>query len=152
MAAFLFAWNPIKWPWEDLNKDIETLNKAGKLLEDWSVASHKAISPGDRAYFVRVAVEPKGIFASGTISSEPYTAFRKGRHYHRIHIEIDTLLNPGTERILTFNILKMGNLAEQLWTPQASGIAIKPLLEDELEGLWQDFLENRQSADYIDQF
>ena len=38
------------------------------------------------------------------------------------------------------DILKTGNLAAQNWTPQASGISIKPGLVDELEGVWQDFL------------
>ena len=149
MTAFLFGWNPIKWPWIELPHDIEKLATDGHIEEDWSIVSYKAAKPGDRAYFVRVAVEPKGIFASGIIASEPFLAFRKGRHYHRINIKIDTLLNPATERILTFDILKTGNLAEQLWTPQASGISIKPHLVDELEGLWQDFLENRHSVDDI---
>ncbi|QQL48541.1 hypothetical protein [Mucilaginibacter ginkgonis] len=149
MGAFLFGWNPIKWPWIELPHDIERLNKEGSITEDWSIAAYKAAKPGDRAYFVRVAVEPKGIFASGTLASEPFIAFRKGRHYHRVNINIDTLLNPDTGRILTFDILKTGNLAGQLWTPQASGINIKPHLVDELEGLWQDFLENRHTADDI---
>ncbi|NNU34319.1 hypothetical protein HK413_09465 [Mucilaginibacter sp. S1162] len=85
----------------------------GKLEDNWSVASHKTIQPGDRAYIVRVGVEPKGIFASGIIASEPYLAFRKGRHYHRITIAIDVLLNPDKQQILTLDILKTGNLAAQ---------------------------------------
>ncbi|WP_169927058.1 hypothetical protein [Mucilaginibacter auburnensis] len=52
------------------------------------------------------------------------------------------MLNPDKEPILTLDILKTGNLVKQTWTPQASGISIKPELVDELEGVWQDFLEN----------
>jgi hypothetical protein len=99
-----------------------------------------AIKPGDRAYIVRLGLEPKGIFASGHIASEPYLASRKGRIYHRIDIALDVLLNPDEERILGFDILKTGDLALQTWAPQASGISIKPQLVDELEGVWQDFL------------
>jgi hypothetical protein len=50
------------------------------------------------------------------------------------------LLNPDKEPILTLDILKTGNLAAQTWTPQASGISIRPELVDELEGVWLDFL------------
>jgi hypothetical protein len=142
MKAYLFGWNPLKWPWADLDDDIKKLSTEGKLIYNWNVASHKTIQPGDRAYIVRVGVEAKGIFASGIISSEPYLAFRKGRHYHRIEITLDVLLNPEKERILSLDILKTGNLAAQTWTPQASGISIRPELVGELEGVWLDFLEN----------
>jgi hypothetical protein len=140
MKAYLFGWNPLKFAWEDIDKDIRKLKLTGKLTDNWSVASHKTIKPGDRAYIVRLGLEPKGIFASGYIASEPYLASRKGRIYHRIDIALDVLLNPDEERILGFDILKTGDLALQTWAPQASGISIKPQLVDELEGVWQDFL------------
>ncbi|MEO7211284.1 MAG: hypothetical protein ABIX36_00675 [Mucilaginibacter sp.] len=140
MKAYLFGWNPLKFAWADMNDDIQKLKTTGTLVDNWSVASHKVIQVGDRAYIVRLGVEPKGIFASGVISSEPYVAFRKGRHYHRIEIAIDTLLNPDKEPILTMDILKTGNLAMQTWSPQASGISIHPELVDEVEGVWMDFL------------
>jgi hypothetical protein len=140
MKAYLFGWNPLKFAWEDLDKDIRKLKLTGKLTDNWSVASHKTIKPGDRAYIVRLGLEPKGIFASGYIASKPYLASRKGRIYHRIDIALDVLLNPDEERILGFDILKTGDLALQTWAPQASGISIKPQLVDELEGVWQDFL------------
>jgi hypothetical protein len=144
MKAYLFGWNPLKWPWEDLDNDIRKLSQSGNLKDNWSVISHKSIQPGDRAYIVRVGVEPKGIFASGFISSQPYQAFRKGRAYYRIEITLDVLLNPAKERILAMEILKTGNLAEQNWTPQASGISIKPQLVEELEGVWLNFLGTKE--------
>jgi len=143
MKAYLFGWNPVKFEWVDIEDDIHKLTATGVLEDNWSVASHKTIKPGDRAYVVRVGVEPKGIFASGFISSEPYLAFRKGRHYYRINITFDVLLNPDKEPILTLAILKTGNLAAQTWTPQASGISIRQELVDELEGVWLDFLAPR---------
>jgi len=143
MKAYLFGWNPLKFEWADLDDDIQKLAATGELTDNWSVISHRSIRPGDRAYIVRVGVEPKGIFASGVIAAEAYPAFRKGRHYYRIEIKLDVLLNPAKEQILTLDILKTGNLAAQNWTPQASGISIRPELVNELEGVWLDFLHNR---------
>lgn len=140
MKAYLFGWNPAKFKWENLDDDIAKLQSGHKLEEDWSCASHKTIKPGDRAYIVRVGQEPKGIFASGIISSEPFLALRKGRTYYRVAITLDVLLNSDNQPILSLDILKTGNLAAQTWTPQASGISIRPELVDELEGVWQDFL------------
>jgi hypothetical protein len=141
MKAYLFGWNPIKWEWASIDDDISKLKTEGTLEDNWSVASHKTIRPGDRAYIVRLGVEPKGIFASGYIASEPYPSLRKGRHYHRITIAIDVLLNPEKQPVLTMDILKSGNLADQNWTPQASGISVRPYLVDELEGVWLSFLD-----------
>jgi len=142
MKAYLFGWNPIKFEWADIDKDIKKLAATGSYTDNWSVVSHKTIQPGDRAYIVRVGVEPKGIFASGVISSTPYPAVRNGRHYYRIEITLDVLLNPDKENILSLDVLKTGNLAAQTWTPQASGISIRPELVDELEGVWLSFLDN----------
>ncbi|MCO5935838.1 hypothetical protein NAF17_09810 [Mucilaginibacter sp. RB4R14] len=140
--AFLFGWNPVKFKWENIDDDIEKLKTTGKLVDNWSVASHKTTAIGDRAYLVRLGAEPRGIFGSGHIASEPYLASRNGRIYHRINIGIDALLNPDKERILTFDILKTGKLDEQTWAPQASGISIRPHLIDELEGVWLDLLSD----------
>jgi len=140
MAAYLFGWNPLKFVWSDIDRDIDRLKLTGSVVDDWSVASHKTIKPGDRAYIVRVGVEPKGICASGFVKSAPYIAIRNGRHYYRIKIELDVLLNPDNERILGLDVLKTGNLVAQLWAPQASGISIRPQLVDELEGVWMCFL------------
>ena len=142
MKAYLFGWNPLKWEWKAIDDDIAKLQTEGTLEENWSVASHKTIQPGDRAYIVRLGLEPKGIFASGYVSSEPYLASRQGRIYHRINIRMDVLLNPDKQPILSMDILKTGDLAAQNWTPQASGISIRPELADELEGVWQDFLQS----------
>jgi hypothetical protein len=140
MKAYLFGWNPLKFEWADIDHDIKKLADTGKLEDNWSVISHKSIRPGDRAFIVRVGVEPKGIFASGIVASDAYPAFRNGRHYYRVTVALDVLLNPDKESILTLDILKTGNLAAQNWTPQASGISIRPELVDELEGVWQDLL------------
>lgn len=148
MNAYLFGWNPHKFAWENIDADIEKLKTTGELEDNWSVVSHKTIKPGDRAYIVRVGVEPKGIFASGYISSEPFPASRKGRTHHRIKIKLDVLLNPDKQPILSLDILKTGNLAEQTWTPQASGISIRRHLVDELEGVWLSFLDE---AGFIDE-
>ncbi len=149
MRAYLFGWNPVKFKWEDIDDDIQTLNQTGTFEDNWSVVSHKTIQAGDRAYIVRVAVEPKGIFASGTVTSAPYPAVRRGRSYFRINIALDILLNPDKERILTLDILKTGNLAAQMWTPQASGIAIRPQLVDEIEGVWLNFLADNNKVELL---
>lgn len=143
LNAYLFSWSPGKWPWPEIGGDIASLAKGKAVSESWTCASYKKIKPGDRAFFVRVAEEPKGIFASGYISSEPFMGRnRKGNDAWRIEVSYDALLDPAKQPILTLDLLNIGQMARQLWTPQSCGISIKPEVAAELEALWQDFLEN----------
>jgi 5-methylcytosine-specific restriction enzyme A len=57
-----------------------------------------------------------------------------------IKANFETLMNPDKDPILTLDILKTGKLSRQNWTPQSSGISIRPEVVDELEGIWFDFL------------
>ena len=142
-ATYLFVWSPKKWKWETLEQNIEQLKNTGSFTQMWSCVSHKKIGPGDRAFLVRVGSEPKGIFASGCVSSAPFLAKHwsgEDREVYRVDINFDVLLNPDEEPILTLDILSTGNLEKQPWTPQSSGILIKAELVDELEGVWFDFL------------
>jgi 5-methylcytosine-specific restriction protein A len=145
--TFLFAWNPDKWKWTTLEQSIEQLENSGKVTERWSCVSHKTIKPGDRAFLVRLGSEPRGIFAAGYVVSEPFLSKHwsgEDKDVYRVLIDFEVLLNPENESILTLDILKTGNLEKQQWTPQSSGISIKPELVEELEAVWFDFLTTQK--------
>ena len=151
--SYLFVWNPNKWhQWTDPNnepyieKNIEELKNTGKVTLMWSCRSHKSIRPGDRAFLARVGSTPRGIFASGKVVSEPFLSQHwsgEDKDVPRVLIEFDTLLNPEKEPILTVDNLDKGNLSKQTWTPQSSGISIKPEAADELEEEWFEFLRTQ---------
>lgn len=141
--TFLFAWNPVKFEWREIDERIAELRQGEHVKEDWSCATKK-VKPGDRAFLSVVGAEPRGIFASGYVASELFPGKNhRGNMANRVMIAFDVLLNPAKESILTLDILNIGPLEKQLWTPQASGISIRPELVEELEALWQDFLQTR---------
>ena len=83
--------------------------------------------------------------ASGYATTIPFpdVHWRKGKQDRKtnyIYIDFDVLLNPEKEPILSLDLLNTGQLAAQQWTPQTSGISIRPNLVEELEALWFDFL------------
>jgi len=144
--TFLFAWNPHKYEWPEIDEQIELLQQGQSVKENWSCAGYKKIRPGDRAFVSIVGHEPRGLFASGYVASEPFIGKNhRGKEAYRVLIEFDVLLNPAKESILTLDILNIGKLEKQVWTPQASGISIKPELVEELEALWLDFLQTRNT-------
>jgi len=143
MKTYLFTWNPKRYSWETLEQDIEQVDLTGKCSQDWSCGNTKSIQPGDRIFLVKLGTEPKGIIGAGFATTDVFA----GRHWSGenkeafyIDIDFEALLNPDKEPILTLDILKTGKLVEQNWTPQASGISIRPELVDELEAIWFDFL------------
>lgn len=142
LNTFLFAWNPAKYPWPEIGEQCELLRSGEKVIESWSCASYKKVRHGDRAFLSVVGTEPRGLFGSGYIVSEPFIGKdHRGKENHRVLIEFDVLLDPNTQTILTLDLLSMGKMAKQVWAPQASGIAIKPEITEELELLWKDFSE-----------
>ena len=143
MNTFLFAWNPKKYPWDDLAKAVKTCRKFGKYSDSWSCVSYRQVSPGDRAFLVRVGVPPRGIMGSGYITSDPYLAPHwrdEEKTTYRVNIDFDVLLAPDTEPILTLASMKFKTKVKQIWTPQSSGIVIKKEVVGELEGMWDRFL------------
>ncbi|HEY8388051.1 MAG TPA: HNH endonuclease [Parasegetibacter sp.] len=105
------------------------------------------IRPGDRAFLAKLGSSPRGIFGSGRIISDAFLS-QHGSQPHkkvwRVLIEFEVLLNPEKDPILTIDNLSQGNLAKQHWTPQSSGISIRPDVLDDLEQKWFDFLRTSE--------
>jgi 5-methylcytosine-specific restriction protein A len=148
MNTFLFTWNPFKWNWESLNENIELFDNGGKVTQWWSCVSYKTIKPGDRAFFMRLGSEPRGIFASGFIESDPYLSQHwsgEGKIGYRVQIDFDVLLHPEKDKILALEVLKSEDLNSQQWTPQSSGISIRPEVVKGLEKIWFEFLTTQNT-------
>jgi 5-methylcytosine-specific restriction protein A len=147
MNTYLFVWNPKKWNWTSLEQQIEECEKNGKTTQRWSCRSYKTARIGDRAILAKVGTPPRGLFASGYIDSEAFLTQHwrdAGKDAYRVMIEFDVLLNPLKGQMLSIDILNTSRLSKQEWTPQSSGISIRPELVDELEAVWFDFLTTQE--------
>jgi len=154
MNSFLFAWNPNNWNWANLEECIESVNNSGSATLKWSCISHTKAHPGDRAFLVKLGVEPKGIMGSGVIVSEPFLSQHwsgSDKMVYRVHIEFDTILDPESVQILDLETLSQGVLSKQTWAPQASGISINPDIDNELESIWFSFLNTNDAKNQFEQ-
>ncbi len=140
MNTFLLTWNPSKWQWDDLAEAVYEANTEGHCRDTWSCGTTRHISPGDRAFLMRLGVPPKGIMGSGVIVSEPF----EGEHWdekraesgdtvYRVRIVFDVL---SYLPILDEDALSSGPLGEHNWYPQASGTHIPEAIASQLESVW----------------
>lgn len=145
--AYIFVWNPKTWLWDNIEENIKEWEEFGATTINWKCGNTKSISIGDRIFLVKLGTKPKGIIASGYALTEPRLNEDDGGLY--IDIELEVLFNPEIDDIYPIEDLQIGNLAKQgSWTPQASGISIKPEVIEELEEKWADFL-TKQGIVYI---
>jgi 5-methylcytosine-specific restriction enzyme A len=140
VSAYLLTWNPAKFPWRP--KEIVALAKqssSGTPCEfEWSCSRSKKLTRGDRAFLTKLGKEGRGIFASGWITRGSYPVERDsdfGPEY--VDVERDVFLDPRLDESLLDPTILPGN---QHWTPESSGISIRPEIRDALELLWAKHL------------
>jgi len=147
--TFLFAWNPNRWDWMDLQASIDQLENMGYVERRWSCGNSKSIKRGDRVFLIRLGEEPRGIMGSGYAKSSYYVAPHwdgtKGKTTNYIDIEFDILINPDNNVLFdkeSLDNIDSNNL--QQWFPQQSGIFIKPGIVDALESNWFNFIRENK--------
>ena len=147
MQTFLLTWNPDKWSWKTLDADYDRARKQGFLDARWSCGRSHRLRCGDRVFLLRQGREPRGILASGVVTSEE--SF-EDTHYSQpdrkaiyVDTRFDILLHPDREPILPRSRLNEPPLDAVHWDTQAGGITIPPDAVAALEEVWRRFLLSR---------
>lgn len=144
-TTMVVTWNPKKWnpnDWATVGypQEVAAVAAGGLLRGQWSTGSRNSgIEPGDRVFFLRQGVEPRGIIGSGAAASRIFQAEhwddeRAGWAANYVLIHWDTLLLPEDG-------LAHGELLAQIpdggtWRPQASGWVLPETVASELKTVW----------------
>lgn len=140
MATYLLTWNPDRWQWDDLAEQARWLRAGTPVERRWSVGNSRRPKAGDRCFLMRVGRQPKGIIASGYIT----TGVFEDQHWsgsnttaRYVQVKFDTLLLPDCDSILSLDDLI--HMSPYPWTPQSSGRSIPDSTAKPLEELWEPF-------------
>lgn len=136
--TFLFTWNPLKTPMDF--SDWEQQNS-------WSCGKSNQPREGDGFFMVRLGsgIDRKGIFASGKITSSPWSEewedIEGKRHTgNQVGIKLVQIIDPETDSILDMEILnERVSDKSRMWNPQQSGTEIPQDLARKLEHVWQEY-------------
>jgi len=145
MATYLLTWNPKLFAWTDLPGTSARVRK-GRLVPDrWSCGVSQRLRKGDRLFILKQGREPRGIFGSGWATSDAF----QDDHWNEdststygmyLNLKWDALLDPGSEPILSRDVLRTARLSEMHWNPRASGTQVLENAAAELERVWNGFL------------
>ncbi len=157
MPTYLLTWNPQKWQWTHIQRCIVQINENGFCSERWSTGVTRKIARGDRIFLMKLGQEPRGLIASGWVSSDVYEAKHWSGDFKTalyVDIHFDTIIDPTQEEVFSIEFLQDGIYSHINWTPQASGISISDDVAEQLEKDWAKFLNRSvpiQQIDYADE-
>ncbi len=140
MTTFLLAWNPRRFQWGDLHVELNRLRRGGSARDAWTVGSSTLPRSGDRFFLIRLGEPPRGIVASGKITSSPYEADHwdqdrasKGDKARYVGIDFDVL---SEEPLIEWSTLMEPPLSGFRWATQMSGIRLPLEVASAVEELW----------------
>jgi 5-methylcytosine-specific restriction protein A len=143
MSTYLLTWNPERWQWNYIQKSIAQVETDGFCFEPWSVGVTKKIRTGDRVFLMKLGEKPRGISASGWVTSDTYEDKHwgdKSKTALYVDVHFDTIIDPSHESVFSIELLQDKVYSGVNWTPQASGMSIPDDVAEQLEKDWAKFL------------
>ena len=151
--VWLITWNKDNWRWDGFAEKCEGTKAGQTYVESWACSSTKP-KIGDEVFLIKLGQHPKGLIGHGTVARELYEkdhfdtakAF-EGKKERAIDVEFDRLINYEKEKFVGQEELNR-TCSAQLWSPQSSGIEIKPEVLPTLNALWKAVTETDETYDY----
>lgn len=148
MATYLLAWNPKRWPWDDLAEWAQRVATGEEVIDRWGCGHSRRIKVGDRVFLIRLGLEPKGIIASGYVTEPPLehphwgeAEAAAGKTVRLVAFQYDVLLNPARDAILPRQrLLHDPQLDAMHWDTQMSGVRIPDPIAAALEAAWAEHI------------
>jgi 5-methylcytosine-specific restriction protein B len=141
-ATYLISWNPMRWEWPSFAKDREVTIAGRTVTHRWRTSSKKP-KVDDRVYLLRTGQEPRGVIARGRVAKAVYpdahwdeAKAHNGETTDFIDVEFEDIRDSAMDAFVPVELLA-SKIAGQDWSPQSSGIVIKPAGVRALDRLWE---------------
>jgi hypothetical protein len=140
MAAFLLSWNPEKYHWDTLRKDIARIRRKGFVTDRWFCGNRTDLPKGSEFFLIRLGPALKGLVGRGVTASAPYEdkhwdPEKRRKKIKALYVKVRfTDLNETP--IIPWEELQQLPLSRLKWSSYASGEAIPELIVEELDRRW----------------
>lgn len=151
--AWLVTYNKDKWFWDGFTEKCEGTKTGQTYVESWACASKKP-QIGDEVFLIKLGEQPRGIIGHGMVARGIYekdhfdtVKAAKGKKEKAIDVSFDWLINYDKETIISQDELE-AKCPAQHWSPQSSGIEIKPEALSVLRELWKETIHTEATDDW----
>lgn len=151
--TWLLTWNNKNWSWDGYETLCEDTKQGNTFVRHWACVSTKP-HIGDEVFLLKLGEEPRGMIGHGRVVRESYgrehynpEKAKRGDGLRAIDVEFDRLLDYRHERIVSQAEL-VDKCGGQYWSPQGSGIEIKPEVVPTLRSLWKEVTHDDLEDDY----
>jgi hypothetical protein len=146
-AAYVFTWNPLRFPFPDLDSHLATLRASGSTVISWSTGNRRTMSQGDRVFLIRQGDDQRGLVGVGEVAGE----VREGPHWdenERKRGKKSSLVDVRWSALSREPLLDLSTLVREtgdsdIWSSQSGGVALKPDVARRLEESWPRAWERR---------
>ena len=153
--VWLLTWNKDNWHWEGFADKCDATAAGETFVEDWT-CSNTNPKIGDEIFLMKLGKQPRGIIGHGRVIRESYekehfdpAKAAAGKTSRHIDIEFDRLINYEKGRIVSQDELKE-KCGAQHWSPQNSGIEIKPEVLPTVYALWNEVAGKQTVFNFAD--
>lgn len=149
MAAFLLSWNPEKYHWDSLRKDIVRVRRKGFLIGRWSCGNRTALPKGSEFFLLRLGPALKGLVGRGVTASEPYEdkhwdPEKRRQKIKALYVKV-RFTDLSESPVTSWGELQRRPLSRFNWSSFTSGVALPEVIVEELERRWKASQENTDS-------
>jgi len=140
MGAFLLSWNPAKYPWDDLRKNIERVRRKGFVSGRWSCGNRTDLPKGSEFFLIRLGPALKGIVGRGVTASDPFEdkhwdSEKRRQKIKALYVKVRfTDLNETP--IIPWEELQQLPLSRFKWSGYVSGVALPEVIVEALDRRW----------------
>ena len=151
--VWLLAWNKDNWFWDHYSDKCVKTQKGQTVMESWSCLNTNP-KLGDEVFMIKLGEQPRCLIGHGHVIRESYenehygdVKSSEGKKIHYIDVEFDRLLDYEKEECVSQDELN-AKCSAQHWSPQSSGIEIKPEVLPALYTLWDAVTRDKERYDF----
>lgn len=150
--VWLIAWNKKNWDWPYYEEKCQDTKIGRECVESW-VCANSNPQIGDEVFLIKLGDEPRGIIGHGTVDRSIYEKVHynaekaaDGKKEKAIDVRFDRIIDYNKDKIISQAELN-AKCVGQHWSPQSSGIEIKPSVVPTLRKLWGAVTSNHKMYD-----
>ena len=140
--VWLISWNKNNWEWPMFEQKCQATKVGRTFIESWACANSNP-QIGDEVFLIKLGDQPRGIIGHGTVEraiyeKDHYNAAKaaEGKKEKAIDVRFDRLIDYTEDNFIPQDELN-AKCEGQLWSPQSSGIEIKPSVVPTLKKMWE---------------